>query len=458
MKKLFIISGALLIAAAIFLFFLLKQPSFHFQRALGFQILKNGNILVTDGGGYDWTNTGSKVFIINRKGRVLWEYNKGVNFAHSAVKLKNNNILIPDTNNDRIVEVSPDKKIVWESRQWGNGTGKLSDGTIIDYPNYIEEAENGRFLLSARYSGAVFETNRKGKVFWSYKKLKKQHAPRRLKNGNTLIADSHGNRIIEVNRDGEIVWQYSKGLRWPRYADRLKNGNTLITDSNNDRILEITPGGEVVFEYGKGILAKPYQANELENGNIMISDAQHARLLEINRNKKIVWKYSSKNPEAVWLKMPFEMKNAGAEKLDENMMPLNWRVCDMIAPDAGIWSVDEKVSCEGENSFKISGKGNYGINKFWGQYIKNIGGKKIKVSFMIKTKDVKQGAGVSINFVDFKGGIIGGVNSKAFKGDNNWTEILILTQVPDKTAVIGVTLSLVGPGTAWWDAGKMEKL
>jgi len=184
----------------------------------------------------------------------------------------------------------------------------------------------------------------------------------------------------------------------------------------------------------------------------------YPRLKAINREKEIVWKYSSKNPAAIWLKMPFKMKNAGAEKLDESMMPFGWRVCDMIAPDAGIWSVDKNVRYEGENSFKISGKGNYGINKFWGQYIKNIGGKKIKISFMIKTKDVKQGAGVSINFVDFKGGIIGGVNSKTFKGDNKWTEILILTQVPQKTAVIGVTLSLVGPGTAWWDAGKMEKL
>src|SRR6056297_3186279 len=102
MKKIIITTSAVFAAAVISLFFLLKQPDFHFQRALGFQILGSGNILVTDGGGYDWTNTGSKVFIINRKGEVLWKYEKGINFAHSAVKLKNKNILIPHTNNDRI--------------------------------------------------------------------------------------------------------------------------------------------------------------------------------------------------------------------------------------------------------------------------------------------------------------------------------------------------------------------
>ncbi len=424
--------------------------SFHFEKALGFQILDDNNILVTDGGGHKWENSGSKVFIINRKGKILWRYDD-VKFAHSAICLKNGNILIPDSNRDRIIEVNKNKEIVWSSESWGNGTGILSDGVKIDYPNYVEELDDGKFLISARFSDAVYEVDRQGKIYWSYKKLKKQHAPRRLPDGNTIISDSNGNRIIEVNRKGETVWEYSQGLSWPRHAFRCENGDTLIADSNNDRVIRVTRDGKIVFVYGNGELAKPYQVEELKNGNIMISDAQHGRLLEVDKNKKIVWKFESKNRLKIWLDLPWKLKNGGAEELDKNQLPKYWVKCDLIAPDYGVWSIDENIKYSGKRSFKIEGQGNDASNKFWAQYIKILHAKKTEFICRIKTKGVVYGAGASINFADARGGLLGGVNSKVFTGDNEWSEIVILSPVPKKTAIMAVLLSIVGPGTAWWD-------
>ncbi|HPI03155.1 MAG TPA: hypothetical protein PKZ78_04895 [Candidatus Goldiibacteriota bacterium] len=441
-------------AAAAFIFY---PSKFELERPLGFQVLDDGNILVTDGGGLLWEDKNSKVFIINRAGKVLWKYDSGLRFAHSAIKLKNSNILIPDTNNDRLVEVSPAGNTVWTSAQWSGGTGLLSVGSKIDYPNHVIEMGNGHFLLSDRFNSAVVETDRNGQVYRSYKGASKQHAPRELENGNIIIADSDNNRVIEVDKKGGIVWQFSRGLNWPRFARRLENNNTIISDSYGNRIIEVDYAGNTLFEYGKGILSMPYQAEQLPGGNILIADAQHSRLIEINRNKKIVWKYSTMNSLRRWLMMPLKLKNGGAELAGNDKMPKYWRRCDLIAPEGNKWERDTANAAEGRASFKLTSTEGPGKNKWWGQAIKTTGGGKAYFSCKIKTAGVKEGAGVSLNFVDRKGGILGGVNSKTFSADTEWTGIDIITPVPKGTVIVGISLSLIGEGTAWWDDVKYGK-
>lgn len=448
---------------AVFFFFIIIYHkvfnNFHFQRALGFQILKNGNILVTDGGGYKLKNEGSKVFIIDFKGNILWKYDENIKFAHSAIQLRNENILIPDTNNDRLIEVDFNKKIVWSSEMWGNGTGKMSNGIKMDYPNFVQELENGHFLISDRYNSSIWEVDRTGKIFWSYNKTKLQHAPYQIDNGNIIIADSENNKIIEINKKGEKIWEYFSGLNWPRFAQRLKNGNTLITDSNNHRIIEVTKDGRIVFEYGKGELSMPYQAEELADGDILIADGQHGRLIKIDRKGKIKWRFEKKKFLLLdWLLLPSQIKNGGAEELEKNGLPRYWTACDLLAPDEGIFSIDKKEKFSGKNSFKIEANSGMNKNKMWGYFLKNINAKKISLKCMIKTKNVKGGAGVSINFADSRVGLLGGMNSKIYNNDTEWTELVIVAPVPKGTKVIAVLLSLVGTGTVWWDDVKLEKL
>ncbi|MCX7023351.1 MAG: hypothetical protein NT080_01875 [Spirochaetes bacterium] len=442
-------SGAAVIIAS--LFFLWWFDDFEFQRALGFQVLPDGRILVTDGGGADFSDTGSKVFIIDRSGRVTWKAKTRLRFAHSAVMLSNGHVLVPDTNADRLVELDGAGKVAWTSQSWGGGTGLLSDGTKLDYPNHATELPNGHFLVSGRYNDLVFETDREGTVFWAFRGAKRQHAPRRLPDGNTLIADSDGNRIIEIDNSGAIVWSYSEGLNWPRFAQRLPDGNTLIADSDNDRILEVTPTGDVVFEYGRGVLSKPYQVEELPGGTILIADAQHGRLVEIDRTKKVVWTYRRRNLLKRWLSMPGILVNGGAEAVNGTGVPSDWVACDLLAPDAGVWTGDTVIKRSGHSSFSIRGNEGEGLNRFWGQYIKANAGETIVLRAYIKTESVAQGAGLSVNFVDRTGGIQGGVNSVAVSGDSDWKETVIIAPVPEGAAVIGVTLSLIGPGSAWWD-------
>ena len=172
--------------------------------------LPNGNTLIADGG--DELGLGSEVVEVDPLGNIVWDYAENLSFVHSARLLNNGNILITDTTNDRVIEVNRDKQIVFTSDDWGNGTGTLSDGSHLRYPNDAHQLED-RTLL---------------------------------------ICDRNNDRCVLVNRQGEVRWQFSEGIEHPHNAHPLPNGNIMISDSDKNRILEITPQKEVVWSYGDG--------------------------------------------------------------------------------------------------------------------------------------------------------------------------------------------------------------
>ncbi|MCK4527575.1 hypothetical protein KAW18_09410 [candidate division WOR-3 bacterium] len=178
-------------------------------------------------------------------GEIVWEYNE-VTYPGFAQRLKNGNTLIVESresDNPRIIEVTPDKEVVWEY--------------------------------------AV-----------------KTYIAQRLPNGNTLIAELERkpDRVIEVTPDKNIIWEWEcTGDSFPAGIERLPNGNTVITDGRHPRIIEITPDKEIVWEYTDHIYAWGLQC--LPNGNILSMETKdtkhwtHTRLIEINRDKEVVWEY-----------------------------------------------------------------------------------------------------------------------------------------------------------------------
>jgi hypothetical protein len=133
-----------------------------------------------------------------------------LNNPNSAELLDNGHILIADENNNRVIEVTRNKQIVWQ------------------YPNPVDPS-----LLN----GAAFAS--------------------RLPNGNTLITDSNNNRIIEVTPSGGVVFTFVTNARpgtnanpLPTRAVRLRNGNTLISDQFNDQVIAVDPSGNIVWSQG----------------------------------------------------------------------------------------------------------------------------------------------------------------------------------------------------------------
>lgn len=437
-----------------------------FDRALGVEVLADGSWLVTDGGGaWRFDDTGSEVLIVSPEGRITWRFGDGLRFAHSAIQLKNTNILIPDTNNNRLVEVSLAGKVVWTSEAWDGGTGKLSDGSHLDYPNHIQELEDGRWLLSDRDNNRVIELDRAGTVYWNYAQTKRQHAPLYIGPGpdgvgRYLVSDSEGNRVLEFDRNGAVVWEYTEGLKWPRAIEKLENGNYLITDSNGHRIIEVSPDKKIVKEL-KGIFSTPYEAHRLLNGNTLVCDAQNARVVEVTGDCVIVREFSNLHyPE-----FSREIRDPGFEKapagiavdlpsgVENRPFDLNfWQVSDMSGHGTGQWAVLEDGSREGVHCAYIRSDKADASTRAWSQRVSVKPGERLNLFVSVKTKTGRDGlAGFTVAWMNATGGQIGGVTSPSISGEQDWTTIPLAVLAPPGAASARINLSLIGKGEAWFD-------
>ena len=171
-----------------------------------------------------------------------------------------NACLISMRNFDMIVEVNytaekngpsnnPDN-IIWYYGDYGNHSllhrqhnpDYLSNGNII-----ISDSENNR-IIEVNYTTKNVEWIYQGGLNW----------PRdadEMPDGNILITDSLNNRVIKINKESkEIVWEYKGDLINPYEADLLENGNVLVGNGIGGVVYEINPNGVIVWRYGVSYL------------------------------------------------------------------------------------------------------------------------------------------------------------------------------------------------------------
>jgi hypothetical protein len=231
----------------------------------------------------------NRVILVNGEKEIVWQYGQDggvagsgfdqLNVPVAATVLPNGHFLITDQSNERIIEVTRQKEIVW---QYGM-TGVVGSGpNQLSNPNSAELLANGHILIADENNNRAIEVTHdqnsmivatftagaggigtvSGVAFAS-----------RLPNGNTLLTDSNNSRAVEVDSSDSVVWQYvtntdplSNTSPLPTRAVRLRNGNTLISDQFNDRVIEVThdpfPNASIVFTQGQ-ISAPGNAFNEL---------------------------------------------------------------------------------------------------------------------------------------------------------------------------------------------------
>lgn len=103
----------------------------------------------------------------NKKGEVIWEY-LVKSRVFGAIRLKNGNTLIATGNGKSVIEVTPDKKTVWEIK------GKVP-GTEIElgWMTCLQELPNGNYVIGNCHAGdknpQIFIINPKDKkVSWKF--------------------------------------------------------------------------------------------------------------------------------------------------------------------------------------------------------------------------------------------------------------------------------------------------
>ncbi len=236
---------------------------------------------------------------------------------YRARRLAGGNTLIVDFDGHRVIEVTRDRTIAWQF-----GKSDIAQPHLWAYPDYAERLANGNTLISSRGEGAgsygdntiyhrLIEVAPDKSIVWRYDYIAPTSSrpdPRpilptsavRLAQGKTLIMDARYGTALEVAANQKTLWYYGElnQLRAPNMATRLSNGNTLITDLYNYRVIEVNTAKAIVWQYGRTQVAgwgpnqlyAPHSAVRLANGNTLIAHG-HDRVIEVNASKAIVWQY-----------------------------------------------------------------------------------------------------------------------------------------------------------------------
>ncbi len=264
-------------------------------------------------------------------------------------------IVIADRRNNRLIEVAPDKRIVWEYPSpdlkiyRGNDDVYFSpDGNrlvvneednydihIIDYATrkmtwmygvsdtkgrgegYFDFPDDAHLLADGKIVVADIRNCRVQFIDpasnhvigqWGHDRVCRHEPPSYLAypngvaaydNGDILVTEIPGSWITRLTRDGSVVWSApAPHTRYPSDAYPAQNGQVIVADyAKPGRIVFFDPKtGKATWEYeargGAAMLDHPSLALELPNGDVVANDDFRHRVVVIDRQtRQIIWQY-----------------------------------------------------------------------------------------------------------------------------------------------------------------------
>jgi Kelch motif protein len=258
-------------------------------------------------------------------------------------------VMIADRNNNRIILVSPAKKLVWTIGGLHDpddaffGPGYTSISTNEEYnqtmaligvrshriewsyghpgvrgsaPGYLSNPDdayllpNGLMQVADIQNCRVLWVNRAKRIVRSIghagncthdppRSLSSPNGATPLPDGGVLVTEI-GGWIDRLDPQGKLVYTVHTPTSYPSDAQLLANGNLLVAGFNTPgRVDEITPRGKIVWSYrptGQWSLDRPSLAVRWPNGMIAITDDWHHRVVVVDpRTKKVVWSYGHLN-------------------------------------------------------------------------------------------------------------------------------------------------------------------
>ena len=254
-----------------------------------------------------------RLAIVAPDASLEWEMKVGA--IHDASVLPTGNVLLQQ-GWTKIVEVTPDKKTVWE---YDAGKMNGNDGKRVEV-HAFQRLDNGLTMIAESGPARIIEVDKEGKIQHEIKLKVNRPNPhsdtrlvRKIASGNYLVAHESDGFVREYDATGKIVWDFEvplfgkerKGGHGPEAfgnsvfsAIRLPNGNTLIGGGNGHCVLEVTPQKEIVWKVEQndlpGItLAWVTRVERLENGNTLIGNChagpENPQFIEVTPAKKVVW-------------------------------------------------------------------------------------------------------------------------------------------------------------------------
>ncbi len=213
-------------------------------------------------------------------------------------------VLIADRGNNRLIVVTPDKRIIWEYDFKGLPPGYGADDAFF--------TDNGKTIVASLEYYHVIELidYQTKKIEWQYGipgahgsgsgYLYHPDDAYKLPNGDVIIADIQNCRVIEVSPNKHIVHQYGKTRQCgtaPGYLDApngdtpLPNGHALISTILNHSLIELDAQWNQVFSMSLP-MKYPSDPQMTQSGNFLIAGyTKPGRIIEISRNGNIVWEF-----------------------------------------------------------------------------------------------------------------------------------------------------------------------
>ncbi len=314
------------------------------------QPLKGGHFLITD-------TDNHRVIEVNADEEIIWQYgnpdnklgsgygslNNQLNAPTQAFRLPNGNTLIADSENRRVIEVNPDREIVWV---FDTGIEKASGGafsfipvrmirmgngnTVVFSPLYVIEVTRlVRPLYLYQYANLPKSKDYSLQVAESEKiiELSSKPTPEHIKERASQAAqkyvvskanlteieipliDKQENRVYLVNRQKQIVWRLGEDSpRAPLHLERpqhvelslREDSEVMIADTDNHRVIRVyRPTKEITWQYGEkgvmgsrpGLLGHPRSAVLTADRTVLITDQYSGRVLEIDAGGRIIWQF-----------------------------------------------------------------------------------------------------------------------------------------------------------------------
>lgn len=123
------------------------------------RILENGNYLAC-------AENPGVVTEYDASGNIVWEYAIDTR-VYGAIRLKNGNTLIASGSGNSVVEVTPEKKVVWDI------TKKVPNTDIeLAWTTCLQELSNGNLIIGNCHAGdknpQIFEITKDKKIVWEF--------------------------------------------------------------------------------------------------------------------------------------------------------------------------------------------------------------------------------------------------------------------------------------------------
>jgi len=258
---------------------------------------------------------GGKVCVVSAEGKIEWQWD--CKSPQDCWKLPNGNILFCYING--AMEVTPDKKVVWEYKQelkaMSHVVQKKKDGTTVEKDveqgvecHACQPLPDGNVMIVECGTSRIIEVDRNGKIT---KEIKLHTAPnirlhnqfrgtRKLANGHYTVCFKGEGRIVELDGDGKEV-RSIKVPGDPHEAVTLPDGHMLVTCGDGHKVIEFDADGKSVWELNENdlpgnTLRLMAGCQRLPNGNTVFCVylghghiGEQPQVIEVTRDKKVVW-------------------------------------------------------------------------------------------------------------------------------------------------------------------------